>query len=290
MSNPEDTTSIIELQEVTSNETVAQQRDDATAVLHDVGNLLTHMGVSVGLLRRQWNSGNAMETFRTFVNNAENKPDLLVQTIEAGPDRLTTYLRAILSRMELDQADADAQMGQVSSTVDQVRDIIRAQQGRARNADFAKLTDVGGVCDDVLAMLEQLAAERNVTLKRSGPRSLAMIVDRTRLVRILTNLVSNGIDAVSEVPTHRRSVEISVHTREHGVRITVTDQGVGIDYANLDHIVEKGFTTKPDGHGFGLAACERAASEMGGEMRFTSEGVDRGASFHLNLPWKPPVR
>jgi len=68
------------------------------------------------------------------------------------------------------------------------------------------------------------------------------------------------------------------------VSLAVQDTGVGLPPENLTRIFGHGFTTKPDGHGFGLHSCALAASQMGGSLRAESEGIGRGATFILELP------
>jgi signal transduction histidine kinase len=68
------------------------------------------------------------------------------------------------------------------------------------------------------------------------------------------------------------------------VSLAVEDSGVGLPPENLTRIFGHGFTTKADGHGFGLHSCALAASQMGGSLRAESEGVGRGATFILELP------
>jgi|SRR5579871_2523197 len=68
------------------------------------------------------------------------------------------------------------------------------------------------------------------------------------------------------------------------LRLSVTDNGVGIPTENLTRIFAHGFTTREEGHGFGLHACVIAAREMGGTLKVESEGVGKGATFTLELP------
>ncbi|MEK7781776.1 MAG: ATP-binding protein, partial [Verrucomicrobiota bacterium] len=71
------------------------------------------------------------------------------------------------------------------------------------------------------------------------------------------------------------------------VRITVTDNGVGIPEENLTRIFSHGFTTKKNVHGFGLHSGALAAQEMGGALRVASPGPGHGAVFTLELPVTP---
>jgi len=79
---------------------------------------------------------------------------------------------------------------------------------------------------------------------------------------------------------------LGLHTTRDNdhVRIAVSDNGVGIPPENLARIFSHGFTTKKDGHGFGLHSCALAAAEMGGTLTTHSDGIGRGATFTLELP------
>ena len=59
---------------------------------------------------------------------------------------------------------------------------------------------------------------------------------------------------------------------------------MGIAPDNLTRIFQHGFTTKKDGHGFGLHSGANAAREMGGSLMARSDGLGHGASFDLELP------
>ncbi|HYG35278.1 MAG TPA: ATP-binding protein [Clostridia bacterium] len=59
---------------------------------------------------------------------------------------------------------------------------------------------------------------------------------------------------------------------------------MGISAENLSRICEHGFTTKKDGHGFGLHSGAIAAKELGGALTVHSDGPGKGATFSLELP------
>jgi signal transduction histidine kinase len=68
------------------------------------------------------------------------------------------------------------------------------------------------------------------------------------------------------------------------IKVSVIDNGVGIPAENITRIFNHGFTTRKDGHGFGLHSGALAAKEMGGSLAAFSEGPGRGATFTLELP------
>ena len=71
--------------------------------------------------------------------------------------------------------------------------------------------------------------------------------------------------------------------------IAVQDDGLGIAPEKLTRIFSHGFTTKRDGHGFGLHSGANAAHQMGGSLTVHSEGLGKGATFTLELPIPTPA-
>ncbi|GAO98540.1 sensor protein ZraS [Caedimonas varicaedens] len=83
-----------------------------------------------------------------------------------------------------------------------------------------------------------------------------------------------------------RKINLSIKKDATGkdVYISVEDNGVGIDPDHLAKIFSFGFTTKKNGHGFGLHASALAAKEIGGSLKVESQGVGKGAVFTVALP------
>jgi signal transduction histidine kinase len=100
------------------------------------------------------------------------------------------------------------------------------------------------------------------------------------------NLLKNAKDALLGAGIDPAKIAISVHpVDEKYVALVVKDNGPGIAPENLAKIFQHGFTTKKTGHGFGLHSAVLAAREMGGDLAVASEGVGRGATFTLTLPF-----
>jgi signal transduction histidine kinase len=82
-------------------------------------------------------------------------------------------------------------------------------------------------------------------------------------------------------------VRVGLDNNNH-VAISIIDNGVGIPAENLARIFNHGFTTRRDGHGFGLHSGALNARELGGSLNMRSEGAGQGAEFTLELPLQPP--
>jgi C4-dicarboxylate-specific signal transduction histidine kinase len=107
------------------------------------------------------------------------------------------------------------------------------------------------------------------------------------VLQILVNLVRNAEHACAQSAKLEKKIGICVRRVEDQVRIAVSDNGVGIAAENMIRIFKHGFTTKKDGHGFGLHSCALAAKELGGVLKAKSDGPEQGAIFILELPTSP---
>jgi signal transduction histidine kinase len=99
------------------------------------------------------------------------------------------------------------------------------------------------------------------------------------------NLIRNARQAFEGVVDRNPCVTFGASlTDGPTLRITVADNGKGIAPEHMGRLFSHGFTTRKDGHGFGLHSCALAAQEMGGSLTVRSDGVGQGASFILDIP------
>ena len=115
--------------------------------------------------------------------------------------------------------------------------------------------------------------------------TITLTTDRHKLQQALINLIANALDAVEGVSRTGR-VEVIADRQLEDVAISVTDNGTGIAEENLVKIFSQGFTTKINGHGFGLHSCSLTAQALGGNLEVTSKGRGQGATFHLVIPMR----
>lgn len=106
--------------------------------------------------------------------------------------------------------------------------------------------------------------------------------DRTQLIRVVTNLVKNSIQAIG-TQTLNPKIDVNVSVQDHMVKIMVKDNGLGISPENESKIFEPKFTTKTSGMGLGLAMVKNIVETYNGSITFTSqEGV--GTTFTVTFP------
>jgi C4-dicarboxylate-specific signal transduction histidine kinase len=114
-----------------------------------------------------------------------------------------------------------------------------------------------------------------------------MLTDKHKVLMILVNLISNAKYAMDDIPVEQR--RLSVRLERSGtdrVRIEVHDNGHDIAPEMLTRIFQYGFSTRKEGHGFGLHSSALAAQELGGSLTAHSGGPGQGATFTLELPYQ----
>ena len=113
------------------------------------------------------------------------------------------------------------------------------------------------------------------------------LAEKHRALQILVNLIRNAKQSCAASGHRENKLRIQMTAENGHVRIAVSDTGVGISPENLTRIFDHGFTTKKDGHGFGLHNAALTAKELGGALTAQSEGPGHGATFVLELPCQP---
>ncbi|MCC1485205.1 sensor histidine kinase [Winogradskyella immobilis] len=106
--------------------------------------------------------------------------------------------------------------------------------------------------------------------------------DRTQLIRVVTNLVKNGIQAIPETSENPK-IEVNVFSDETTVKITVMDNGSGISEENKPKVFEPKFTTKSSGMGLGLPMIKNIVETYQGSINFTSQ-LGEGTIFTVTFP------
>jgi signal transduction histidine kinase len=169
--------------------------------------------------------------------------------------------------------------------VEHIKEIVSLQQSYARVSGIRERLDLLTLLDDALKTLEVSGLQTNFEVVREVEPVPELLTDKHKVLQILVNLISNAKYALitANASEPRLTLRI-VQPRPAGVTVEVSDNGVGIEREHLTRIFEHGFTTKKDGHGFGLHSSALAAKELGGTLTAYSEGPGCGATFRLELP------
>lgn len=188
--------------------------------------------------------------------------------------------------------DARGNLEQISDLTTRMASIIAHLKAYARGARRApENVQLQPAIEDALSMVASRRRAMNVELRRDVPDApLWVQAGETRLRQILGNLLTNALDALAEKAPPRRLWVIASQD-QHGVTLTLRDNGPGFSEDALAHAHEPFFTTKTTakGLGLGLAICDNLLRALGGRLEMGNH-LEGGAVVRLHLlPGVPGV-
>ena len=173
-----------------------------------------------------------------------------------------------------------------------VRDADRATMVVARVRSMAKnrppqkaAVDVREAVREVILITRSELERHQITLESKFLDEVILVwADRVQFQQVCLNLIVNGIEALKNVVSHRRTLVVGAERDAHNhVTVTVADTGAGIDPKNSANIFNAFVTSKPDGMGMGLAISRSIVEAHGGRL-WASENLPQGAKFHFTMP------
>jgi signal transduction histidine kinase len=269
---------------------MAGMAEVATGVLHNVGNVLNSLNISVSMISDQVRASRVSGLTRS-IELVDSFPGGLPAFLETEKGKvLPTYLSSVSRRLSEENAKMLDELASVNRHVDHIKTIVAMQQSYARPSGIKELVSIGPLIDDALHMGESSFAKHGIEIVKDYSDEITIACDRHKLLQIMINLISNARHALKDksatMPDHRGPHQLIVRVRSTPTSLTiaVADTGIGIPAENLEKIFRHGFTTKQGGHGFGLHASANAARELGGSLHVDSDGPGTGATFTVELP------
>jgi PAS domain S-box-containing protein len=258
----------------------------ATSVLHNVGNVLNSVNVSITLVSDRLIKSRMSALVKAAALFRDHEADLAAfLTSDERGRRLPSYLEKLGASLEEERRSILGELGSVTRDIDHIKHVVQSQQSYAKvDIDFRELVKLEEVMEDAVRISNSAVGDDSLDVVRQYEPTPPVNIDRHKLVHILVNLINNAKQAAAGMGRARR-IRLSIAPLGAGeVELAVVDNGVGISNENLPRIFNHGFTTKQDGHGFGLHGAALSARQMGGQLTAHSDGVGQGARFSLVLP------
>ncbi|MDP1591686.1 MAG: ATP-binding protein, partial [Prosthecobacter sp.] len=214
--------------------------------------------------------------------HADHLPEFLTQ--DPRGKELPGYLVKLAENLSEPQKGILQELTSLQNNIEHIKEVVAMQQGYARRSGMLEPLSAVTLVEDAINLHNDSLDRPGVTLVRDYKNVPPVLADRHKVLPILVNLLSNAKHALADSNGEKQLIVRVGQNEGEGVQIVIADNGVGIPPENLTRIFQHGFTTKPEGHGFGLHSGALAAREMGGRLTAQSEGPGRGAAFTLELP------
>jgi signal transduction histidine kinase len=273
-------------QELVDAARIAGQADVIVSILHNIGNVLNSVGISVNTLLERSSGSVIKQYIATAELLRDNQSNLNEYLLTNPKGKIIPQYLIKLSDVAKEEYEANnREMTVLSKHVGHIRDIISSQQKYSKGYNILSQVNLKEVIELSLQVIATSIDKYNIKIIKDYEDSGLIFSDKTKIMQIVVNLLSNAKDALVKNKL-QQSPEIAIQlntTSDAKICITIKDNGVGIKKEDLPKIFSFGFTTKPSGHGFGLHSASVAAKELGGDLEVFSQGEGFGATFVLVL-------
>ncbi len=256
----------------------------ATGVLHNVGNVLNSVNVSADTVIKELDDSRLHLLGRTVQMLSDNE-DRLATFISEDPKgrKLPALLSQLNDALVSERNALRHEANRLSEHLTLMRSIVEAQQAIAKLGEMVEPTDPRELVTQTMSMFQLDVQNRLVTLSTELPEMDPIVLDKQATLQVLANLIRNPIESLEDVELPRRLC-VRLTADDAKIYFDVEDNGTGIAPEHHERLFEHGFSTKRNGHGFGLHASSIAARTMNGTLEAHSDGPGKGSRFRLTLP------
>lgn len=262
----------------------AGKAEIAISVLHNLGNALNSVRVSSALIQerlRRKRLFSALEQASRLLREKSRQPDFF--TRDALGSQLPVALTELSNGMQVWLKQLTSEFSSLEEHLQRVLEIVRSQEIYVNAAGYSEELEAHQLLEEAVSVARPFLLEAGVEVVLQLEEGLPpFISQRSRLLQVLVSLLKNAAEALAGSPAPR--IELQVQQRGGSLLLRVRDNGPGVAPELRDRIFQFGFSTRPQGNGFGLHYGSTMALDLGGKLEL--EASPTGASFLLTLPLK----
>jgi len=266
---------------------LAGRADITTGILHNAGNILNSINIDTNILEQILDKSK-VDSIIKIADLLTKQKKQLVQYIQTNPkaEQLPSLLLKIGILTSQQNKDFKIKLQELKNNIDHITQIINTQLSHKSFTGYTEKITIDEIISDAIKILEPSIINHHIILINKKANLPPTPLDRHKVLQILINLLKNAKDSLKETTNNNKTITIEAYkSATKQMTITITDTGMGISKQKLNSIFNLGYTSKKDGHGFGLHSAANAAREMKGDLTVTSKGINKGATFILQLPF-----
>ena len=258
----------------------------ATGVLHNVGNVLNSINVSIGVITDLLTNSMVGDVGRISQLLAKHREDLGMYLSQHPKGRqVPGYLEKLSGQLVEEKRVILLELNRLRENAGHAQQCVATQQGLAKPSEMTEPVSLAELVDEALAVNQDMLEKYHIEVNREFQDVPQVIVDKHQVFRIMVNVIRNACESMEAVSLKRLVVRVKlIIGPPDSICLEVQDTGKGIPQDDLTRIFGQGYCTKYRGRGLSLHHGALMAKNMAGALRVQSEGAGKGATFFLDLP------
>jgi signal transduction histidine kinase len=264
----------------------------ASGVLHDIGNAVVGFGSYITRIKRSFeqNDITTLENLKGFIE--KNQITISESLGEKKANAIVELLDGILTNQRTNLSEIKQTIHEQMKIIGHVQEILNIQRQYVVGQSTERtLVNIRSICNDSISMITGSFEKKGIQFNFEAPVLIPKIKgDRTRLMQVVLNLLKNAIESFNDSEKKDKLIDVKVFTDQQKITIQIKDNGKGFDSLTAEKIFQRGFTTKSEGSGLGLANCRNIIQGHNGDITLTSEGIDKGATSTIVFNLIPDLK
>lgn len=258
----------------------------ASDVLHNVGNVLNSINVSIGVVADLLKNSMVGDVGRISQLFHKHHDDLgnYFSTNPKGK-QIPAYLEKLAGQLVEEQRVAIAELDGLREHAQHAQHCVAAQQDVAKVSGITEPVAVVELLEEAVAANQDLLTASQIDVSREFEEIPLLIVDKYQVLEVLVDVIRNSCQAMASASTKQLIVRAKIIPGPpDSICLEVEDSGVGIASEDLTKIFGQGQNNKEGMRGMSLHNGALMAKNLGGTLRAHSAGIGHGATFSLELP------
>lgn len=270
------------LYQATQDRAIEQNKFEiASGVLHDVGNAVVGFGSYITQIKRtiEQNDIATLESLKGFME--KNQSALNDALGEKKSKALTDLLGGVITNQKENMDYVKKSIADQMNIISHVQEILNIQRQyvKGRHTERPSI-NIRSVINDAVSMLLGALEKNNIVFNFDSPAALPQLKgDRTKLMQVFLNLLKNASESILNCrdEIEAKEINVSLFADDEKITVKIQDNGSGFDVETGSNLFSRGYTTKNEGTGLGLANCKSIIESHNGQITLVSDGIGKGA-------------
>jgi signal transduction histidine kinase len=263
----------------------AGMADIASGTLHNVGNLLNSVKASVQVIEKTLNDSTIERSLKSANDYARfrEQPALAVDGLNSAHVDVQSFCYQLEKALEQEHSRLSRHAKRLAEFVSFIEKAIADQQRYAGASQVMESINLMEVLEEALVLNATIISRAGVEIIRDFSDHPEIHLSKMKILHVCINIIKNAVEAMDGNDSMTKKLKLSVTAADMYVSIKITDTGSGIIRDHLSSIFAAHFSTKKQGHGFGLHSSAIYVKEMGGEIWAESDGPGKGSTFIIRF-------